>query len=238
MNGDSPMAESGLTPLQAEWFELCARYAGEVHGRNDQPAALYDAWEAGEFDGRSDLLGVAAASAYSAAEFPARLLDSTTWEFFLREVGFTVNGEPAPLPERVPTLWRATVPPLDGWHDDSTPPGLSWTDNRKRAEWFHRRNRDRFGWPSALLEARNVPASDVLARIHGEGTRGEDEWLIAPYADADVRIVDEVGGRHPEIPDAERLAQAAALHHLIADARAAALLPPIESDPNCRESQA
>lgn len=171
------MSDQGLARtaerLGAEWRALAWRTNGGAvpPGRNDLPAALFDAYYLGHaFADRPDLLGYAAADAYGLAEWPCQNVDAHVWRTWFEEAGYTENGLRTERPARVPTLWRAYV-----LTDSGNPmPGLSWTEERGRAEVYHRRNL-RYGWPSVLARLDDAHPAEVLARGHEEA-----EWMLTP----------------------------------------------------------
>jgi hypothetical protein len=80
--------------------------------------------------------------------------------------GYLVNGHPAPRPVEPVTLYRGATP--------ARARGMSWTDDRDRAEWFARRFDD-----SARVWTATLKPHDLLARIHApDGGRGEHEYVV------------------------------------------------------------
>lgn len=102
---------------------------------------------------------------WSLAEFPGQAMSNSQWLALWGKAGFTIDGEIAPRPKQPLRLWRGAP--------RSHRRGMSWTDDRARAQWFadNRMDRDNRVW-TALVEPRRL-----LARIHEVG-RGENEWVI------------------------------------------------------------
>lgn len=144
-------------------------------GRNDLPHALLDLYSEGAFcddvDDNYALLEVAIEDAWTSAEFPSLAVDPIDWVDLFEAVGFLSDAEPTQLLQSIPTLFRAAVEGVTG---------LSWTDSREQAEWFHQRN---IGWglPAVLLERHDVLPGEVLAYFHDEDNgRAEHEWILDP----------------------------------------------------------
>lgn len=160
------------------WAQVSARA-----GRNDWPAllaraALIDADPLDEAE-----LPYAITRAWLAAEWPLRCLDAFTWLTLFECAGAEVaslhyisddDGDDdervfmapkAELPDPM-TLWRGAMP--DG------AAGMSWTEDRSRAQWFARR----FGDGPQVYRA-DIHPDFVLAQIRG---RGEAEYVIHPDA--------------------------------------------------------
>ncbi|GAA3941956.1 hypothetical protein [Microbacterium soli] len=141
-----------------------------VPARNDMPAVVFDLFYSGGFGDDIDLLAEAIEDAWTASEFPQRLVDADCWIEFFNEAGFIENGRVAPHPKSVPPLYRSAADPYAY--------GLSWTEDYEQAEWFYRRNVDYFGFPSKLLRLDNPDPVDVLAKFHS--ARNEAEWVLRP----------------------------------------------------------
>jgi hypothetical protein len=134
-------------------------------GRNDAPAALRDWHEAGRIGVqqlRLVLLGV-----WELVEFPCRALPRRTWLSWFETSGFLSDGPPRPTAPL--EVWRAQVGRIAG---------LSWTQDRDRAVWFHRRNVETWRFPETRLLHTFAPPAAILALID-EG-RGEREVLVHP----------------------------------------------------------
>lgn len=103
-------------------------------------------------------------SAWSASEYPDKLLDHAEWEDLFDGAGYTVDGVPAERPTESLMLYRGSVP------ERST--DWSWTDNievaRKYAGGHFRR-------PVGKVYVADVPPSALLARNTG---RSEDEYVV------------------------------------------------------------
>lgn len=133
-------------------------------GRNDMPALLLSAWINDEID--DDTCRAELPHAYNAAEWPCRYIDPATWVAVLERLEWV--GE-HPRPTEPVTLYRAQVGRL---------PGLSWTPDRKTAEWFHRRN-EGFKLDNCRILTETIDPEDILGIFDGrEGT----EYLVDPYA--------------------------------------------------------
>lgn len=129
---------------------------------------------------RPDERAAALVSAWESAEHPERdfaVVEEDTDDFDLalrlwREVGYTVNGQPADLPSEPVRLYR-------GVSDAVFEEGMSWTDDRETAEWFAHRFGALFG-PGMVYTALVEP-DGLLARIHNPGSgRGEHEYVVDP----------------------------------------------------------
>lgn len=162
-------------------WETIARSAngGALPGRNELPGILIDAFRRDEFAEDLPELAVAIEDAWTGCEFPARSLDLWEWVELFDAVGYLENGKRSQRPDVIPTLYRATV---------VGSVGMSWTDSREQAEWFHARNR-RYGFEGEILTLAEVAPVDVLAHFHAPGvSRGEQEWVIDYNAHPDPEL--------------------------------------------------
>jgi hypothetical protein len=135
-------------------------------GRNDAPAALRNWHEAGRIDVqqlRQVLLGV-----WELVEFPCRALPRRTWLGWFERVGF-VSDSGAAMPTEATEVWRAQVGRVLG---------LSWSRDREKAMWFHKRNVETWRFPETRLLRTFAPPAAILALVD-EG-RGEREVLVHP----------------------------------------------------------
>jgi len=89
----------GLPVTAEEMLTLFVR-AGRVHG----PGLLFEAWNLGLLD--RDTLCIAAAEAWTMAEYPEQTLGRSAWVELFTEAGFTINGAPADRPSASTRLYR------------------------------------------------------------------------------------------------------------------------------------
>lgn len=134
--------------------------------RNGGPALLLEAVASGAIgpDGLRRLLpGV-----WCAAEWPGRCLPRRVWLQLFDMAGF-VSDDGSPPPPAMLEVWRAQV---------GRTRGLSWTADRDRALWFHRRNVSFEYDPNRCrLIHTIVEPKAVLALING---RSESEVIVHP----------------------------------------------------------
>lgn len=135
-----------------------------LHG-NRAPAWAFNHWQAGRMSNdqlRSIILG-----AYSGAEYPCRAMPRQLWLDAFKAIGFISDGRPRPTaPVEV---WRAQA---------GRTVGLSWTENRAVADFFHDRNLSRGMHDCRMLHGFAAPSS-VLAIIDNERPP-ETELLVKP----------------------------------------------------------
>lgn len=159
----------------AETWKECIQYPdGYRLGRNDLPAALWDAFSAGVLTDPGEVaLGVA--EAWVMAEYPLLNLEWLMWDELFQYVGFVSDsgssghGQTRPAP---PVLYRSA-------HPDFLQ-GMSWTSDLATAWWFASRNRRMGLIPSdgvALLkvETANCPWWEPYGAFDG---RAEHEWIM------------------------------------------------------------
>lgn len=156
--------------MTTTWSEVSARL-----GRNDLPEALaMNVLVYGTLTD-SDEIAKGIAHAWTSAEWPGRYMEGQMWkmlweyaveigEEFLNDDGERVSTDTLPV---TITLYRGCTPDYRA--------GMSWTTDRKRAEWFANRLAVAVGEGTVYqLEA---PAEWVLARFDG---RGEAEYVLDP----------------------------------------------------------
>jgi hypothetical protein len=138
-----------------------------MKGRNDLPAALFDAFF-GETITDLDELALSIEDAWTLAEWPQRLLDQDTWVEMFNHVGYLHNALRAPSqqPSQPITLYRGSTQELNQ--------NMAWTDDIDQARWFSDRNRG-YGFDSYIWTAEVEPFA-VLARF--ESARNESEYVI------------------------------------------------------------
>jgi hypothetical protein len=150
--------------LVRTWAEISARL-----GRNELPAALFDAYYGGAFgdtvEGLREL-GKAVEDAWTGAEFPLLCVPLEIWANWFQSVGVIID-DGSPVPTESFQVYRAAA--------RKHKLGLSWTDDLDRAKWFLNRNENVFGFRSGLYTAIAHP-EDVLARF--TRARGESEWVL------------------------------------------------------------
>lgn len=113
------------------------------------------------------------ANAWSRPHFPENILASYEWIQLFDEVGFAVDGKPAPAPTEPLTLFRGAT--------EAGKEGMSWTTDRAVAERFASGMVMRE--PGQVWTA-TVPPHALLANING---REEAEWVVQPDNLGDVR---------------------------------------------------
>lgn len=165
------------------WAEV-SRYAG----RNDMPHRLVYAVLIDRVLEDPEEIAEGVAQSWTAAEWPQSALDAGIWLTLFNDAVdgdpdlYLHDTEPAPrsdLPEQV-TLFRGC--------GKGTERGMSWTDDRERAEWFAHRFDGRGGDEDRFVLEITVPREVVLARF---GVRGEDEWVLDPDALYDLIDAEE-----------------------------------------------
>lgn len=154
---------------------MIALYAPSEADRGIIPGILAEAYRDGHFIGQDSLLAFALMDSWLRDEYPNLALDSSTWAEMFDQVGFIDNLAPAERPVSLPTLYRASVPGQEL--------GMSWADNRGKAEYFHERHRH-LGWASVLLMLDSTDPTIAVAHHHGPDWRDEYEWVL------DLRSVD------------------------------------------------
>lgn len=151
------------------YFQTAARV-----GRNNEPALLHDLyWSKLIPDG---LLPAVVSSAWTAAEYPRRLLSASMWVHLFREAGFTVDGKPAAAPSEPWTLYRGAT---------TKHKCMAWTTSLEIAETFaygglRGRRRGR-------VYTATVQPEHVLAVI---GEREEHEVVVDPAGLVNMQVFD------------------------------------------------
>jgi hypothetical protein len=135
-----------------------------VHGlgRNDMPLLLMLVWD--KLPNGQRIKGIC--EAWTAAEFPERLLNRDEWLEMFRAVGYLDEDKPGTPPESV-TLWRGGVKKTR----------MSWTADRGQAELFAQRFNN-IRQPGKLWTVTVGP--DRLLAHFDEVHRHEDEYVIDP----------------------------------------------------------
>lgn len=160
-------------PVTFEEYETAARRLG----RNARAALLYDLWRDEKLDLTTYPESVAAA--WTRAEYPERLIDSSGWVDLFDEAGYTNDGSPAQRPEQAFTLYRGGSVEEAGGRGF----GMSWTMDLTVAKSFaFGRLRGR---PRGVVYTAEVLPCGLLAFIHKSG-RNEAEYVV------DITYLDEV----------------------------------------------
>lgn len=102
------------------------------------------------------------------AEFPCRYLSKADWLNWFGRSGFLSDTDRL-APTRPIEVWRSQV---------GRTIGLSWTEDREKAIWFHERNRDGFGLRNARVLHGFAPPKQVLAFINAPDSRHESEVIV------------------------------------------------------------
>lgn len=128
---------------------------------------------------RPDTFASAVPEAWVSADYAEMRDQRTRWLTWFRRAGYThelVRADPPAKPLR---LWRGAIWELRR--------GMSWTDDRDRAQWFADRAqgvRVRGGgeeWVSdGMLFTTLAPSRSLLAYVHEMG-RTESEYVIDPH---------------------------------------------------------
>lgn len=143
-----------------KWSEISARA-----GRNEYPELLAMAVLMHDTLTDSAEIAIGIHLAWSSAEFPERYLDRGIWLMLFRRVGFIEDDRVAKRPDTPVIVYRGAIP--------ANRFGMSWTDDRERAEWFARRF-DALG-ANGRLYTLTVPSRKLLARVT---VRNESEWVV------------------------------------------------------------
>jgi hypothetical protein len=133
-------------------------------GRNAGPSLLFDWWYSGRLT-TEDLRAVIG-DVWVSAEWPAAALGQRQWIEFFRIAGF-VADDSRPPPTEPMKVYRAST-----WGRRR---GMSWTEDRERAQWFA--NRWTARGRTALVFETWVEPKAVLALL---GDRGEAEVVVDP----------------------------------------------------------
>ncbi len=137
-------------------------------GRNAGTALLSDWWYGGKLT-RDDLHAVIG-DVWSGAEWPAAALGQREWVSFFRIAGF-VSDDGRPVPTEPIKVYRGST-----WGRRR---GMSWTEDRARAEWFAARWNARETGAGLVFETTVQPEA-VLALLNAEGGRKEAEVVVDP----------------------------------------------------------
>lgn len=163
-----------VIPEKKSWAELSAR-----RGRNDLPAIFVEAYA--EEWLREEDFAEGLSDAWTSAEFPGQAMDLKYWLMLFRHAiddGWYLEEDELATIENLPeviTLWRGA------WEEFRD--GISWTGDRKQAEWFAHRL-DHSGNVGKLYEI-TVGRELVLAHFTG---RKEDEYVV----DTDMLYEDDI----------------------------------------------
>lgn len=169
--------------MSVAWSTVSARL-----GRNDLPAALVHAVFINNTLTEPEDIAAGVASAWTMCEWPEQAVDQDLWSMlyayavedlvdsYLHDDDIRGRDD---LPEQV-TLWRGAI--------EDRRLGMSWTGDRKRAEWFAHRfdgMTDKVGKVYQVTVDREL----ILARF--EEGRGEDEYVLDPVYldDLDIEVV-------------------------------------------------
>ncbi|WP_157560265.1 hypothetical protein [Microbacterium sp. H83] len=165
-----------------EWLSLASQRNGCEPLPEDLPTELWALYREGAFVDRTDLLGVALAHTWVSTDYPERRIATVHWRTLFSETGFCETGVSAPSPLELPPLFRAAA--------EGHELGMSWTDDRGKAEVFLDRNVCA-GRAATLLMLEGASASRALAHIHSTNWRDENEWVIdtAGLALSDIEIL-------------------------------------------------
>lgn len=131
-------------------------------GRNNGPWLLGSLWADGWLT--EGLAAGVVGPAWSAAEFPDRLLDHDEWRSLFALGGYTVDGQRADRPLEPITLWRGSV--------EERRADWSWTDSREVAERYAS---GRYGRPVGVVWRAVVEPHRLLAR---NTDRQESEYVV------------------------------------------------------------
>lgn len=168
-------------PETIPWRTLSARL-----GRNELPVTLAMAvFVENTLTDKSEI-AEAISESWTAAEWPAKALTTTIWSMLYGKVlgedeylhdGIVKSREE--LPESI-TLYRGCA--------DVAKVGMSWTSERKTAEWFMKRFQTRF--PASIYTI-TVSRDLVLAIENG---RNEHEYVLDPELLGDEDVILETKG--------------------------------------------
>lgn len=140
-------------------------------GRNNAPGMLRDLEAAGAVG--PETVARLAPRAWSAAEWPERVLSRAVWARWFRSAGLRDgDGQPVERPVSLRLFRGASVGEGAG-----RPFGMSWTVDAERARWFAGRLE---GHPGVVWSV-TVPGAVVLADLR-HGGRGEGEAVVDTLA--------------------------------------------------------
>ncbi len=140
-------------------------------GRNEAPHCI-KYWFESEIISFEQLRSVLL-NMWCSAEFPCRALPRRLWLDWFRRAGY-LSDESAPRPTKPTEVWRAQAGRVRG---------LSWTTDKDKAVWFHKRN-ELLRLKDPLVLRGFVQPSGVLALT---GARNEREIVCDPAA---VKLVE------------------------------------------------
>lgn len=136
-------------------------------GRNNGPVLLRDLDAAGLVE--PETVARLAPGAWSAAEWPERVIPRAVWSRWFRAAGLRDgDGQPVERPASLRLFRGASVGEGDG-----RPFGMAWTVDAERARWFAGRLSGRPG----VVWSVTVPGAVLLADLRGGG-RGEGEAVV------------------------------------------------------------
>jgi hypothetical protein len=136
-------------------------------GRNGGPALLIR-WIGRGLIGTAELAPLLP-DVWTSAEWPEKAFPQDLWVGLFRRVGFVSDPVGIPAPTGLLTVYRGATPKRRD--------GMSWTRDRKTAEWFAWRDRDRFRFVDAGVFTAIAPPQAVLAAID---SRNEAEIVVEP----------------------------------------------------------
>lgn len=185
------------------WDAWCEQHRA---GRDDYPRLLADLYYRHDrtFRDDHDELAYALADAWQMPDHPTLgALEPLDWTHMFQRVGYVVNGHRAESerPAESLTLYRGAHP--------SHRRGMSWTDQLDIACWF---TSYRSPGGSQVYVA-TVPPAAILARIDGEDSRAESEYVV------DMRGVrTRVLSITPEATSENALRQTREIHRVLHEA--------------------
>jgi hypothetical protein len=160
--------------VREETFAVTAN--GFVIARNDLPDRLVSWWANGRLT--IEQLPEALTDAWTSAEWPGRMLHKRDWlemfhcAGFISDTGRTKSTEPM-------ELFRAQVGRIYG---------MSWTEDRELAEWFHIRNARTFDRDAVVL--RGIVEPDGILAIFEDQRAGMPIGLEhLPHGPAETEVV-------------------------------------------------
>lgn len=172
MFADGPIRTDGT-----HWTATRPVTTGEVSravaraGRNNGPGMLRDLDAAGMVE--PETVARLAPGAWSAAEWPERVIPRAVWSRWFRAAGLRDgDGQPVERPASLRLFRGASVGEGDG-----RPFGMSWTVDAERARWFAGRLSGRPG----VVYTVTVPGAVLLADLR-HGGRGEGEAVLDTLA--------------------------------------------------------
>jgi hypothetical protein len=129
----------------------------------------------------------AIAYAWTGADPPEQILPTDEWLKMFRAVGYI---DDAHLGTHIQDGYLGTPPAqITLWRGGVRKTGMSWTADRKRAEWFQHRRYDHVSdWNPGKLWTATISADHVLAHFHV--LRPEDEYVVDPAGLHPVEVLE------------------------------------------------